>query len=130
MPRTISLIQNNLTTPIKLLVLAMALSLNNSVLGIQTKNDGKPPTVAIVLFDDVQIIDYSGPWEVFGQAGFKVFTVADKTKSLTTRFDQKVTPDYDFDHSPDADIILLPGGRGTQRAADNPRAIKWIQEKS
>jgi putative intracellular protease/amidase len=96
---------------------------------IDEKED-RQVTVAIVLFDGVQIIDYSGPWEVFGQAGFKVFTVADKTEPLTTRFDQKVTPDYSFDNSPDADIILLPGGRGTSKAADNPRAIKWIQEKA
>lgn len=130
MSQRISLIQNHLIAPTKLLVLVIVLLLNNSVLGVQIKNDDKPLTVAIVLFDDVQIIDYSGPWEVFGQAGFTVFTVADKTESLTTRFGQKVTPDYDFEHSPNADIILLPGGRGTQRAADNPRAIKWIQEKA
>src|SRR5690349_22955105 len=54
-------------------------------------------SVAIVLFDGVQIIDYSGPWEVFGQAGFKVFTVADKTEPVITRFDQKVTADYTFE---------------------------------
>src|SRR5205807_4312943 len=95
---------------------------------VQTKS--KQVTVAIVLFDGVQIIDYSGPWEVFGQAGFKVFTVADKSEPLTTRFDQKVIADYTFDNSPDADIVLLPGGRGTLKAADNPRAIKWIQDKA
>src|SRR5690349_16854947 len=94
------------------------------------EKEAKQVTVAIVLFDGVQIIDYSGPWEVFGQAGFKVFTVADKTEPLTTRFDEKVTADYSFDNGPDADIILLPGGRGTSKAADNPRAIKWIQDKA
>src|SRR5690242_2185485 len=94
------------------------------------QKEEKQVTVAIVLFEGVQIIDYSGPWEVLGQAGFKVFTVADKTEPLTTRFDQKVTPYYSFDNGPDADIILLPGGRGTSKAADNPRAINWIQEKA
>ena len=94
----------------------------------QTKS--KQVTVAIVLFDGVQIIDYSGPWEVFGHAGCKVFTVADKSEPLTTRFDQKVISDYTFDNGPDADILLLPGGRGTLKAADNPRAIKWIQDKA
>lgn len=87
-------------------------------------------TVAIVLFDGVQIIDYAGPWEVFGQAGFKVFTVADKTDPLTTRFDQKVIADYSFDNGPDADVILIPGGGGRSKAAENPRAIKWIQDKA
>jgi transcriptional regulator GlxA family with amidase domain len=89
----------------------------------------KPVTVAIVVWDGVQIIDYSGPWEVFGQAGFKVFTVAAKTDPITTSFGQKVTPDYTFDNSPQTDILLLPGG-GTQKTADDPRAIKWIQDEA
>jgi putative intracellular protease/amidase len=91
--------------------------------------ESKQVTVAIVLFDGVQIIDYSGPWEVFGQAGFKVYTVADKAETLTTRFDQRVIADYTFDNSPDADILLIPGGRGTLKAADKPRAIMCIHYK-
>src|SRR5947209_11819116 len=86
----------------------------------QTKS--KQVTVAIVLFDGVQIIDYSGSWEVFVQAGSKVSTVADKSEPLMTRFEQKVIADYTFDNSPDAYFLLLPGGRGTLKAADNPRA--------
>ncbi len=90
----------------------------------------KPPTVAILLFDGVQIIDYSGPWEVFGQAGFKVHTVAEKPEPVTTAFGQKVIADYTFDNSPKVDILLLPGGGGTRKAADNPRLIKWIQDNA
>src|SRR5690349_3135110 len=32
------------------------------------------PTVAILLFDRAEIIDFAGPWEVFGGAGYKTFT--------------------------------------------------------
>jgi putative intracellular protease/amidase len=99
----------------------------NNAGAAQTQTQQRPPTVAILLFDGVQIIDYSGPWEVFGQAGFEVHTVAEKTEPVTTRFGQKVIADYTFDNSPKADILLLPGGRGTLKAADNPRVIKWIQ---
>src|SRR5436305_12323027 len=91
------------------------------------ETEKKQPTVAILLFDGVQIIDYSGPWEVFGQAGFEVHTVTEKSEPVTTRFGKKVLADYTFDNSPKADILLLPGGRGTLKAADNPRVIKWIQ---
>src|ERR1700760_4073517 len=65
----------------------------------QTETAKKQPTVAILLFDKVQIIDYSGPWEVFGQAGFKVFTVAEKSEPVTTIYGQKVLADYTFDNS-------------------------------
>src|SRR5262249_12286311 len=34
--------------------------------------------VAILVFDGVEIIDYTGPWEVFGGAGYQVYTVAEK----------------------------------------------------
>jgi len=94
------------------------------------QKDSKPVTVAIVLWDGAQIIDYSGPWEVFGQAGFKVFTVTDKPDPITTTYGQKVTADYTFDNSPQADVVLIPGGGGTRKIAENPRIIKWIQNQS
>ena len=40
--------------------------------------------VAILIFDGVQIIDYTGPYEVFGQAGLQVFTVAVTAAPITT----------------------------------------------
>ena len=102
----------------------------NNAGAAQTQTEKKPPTVAILLFDGVQIIDYSGPWEVFGQAGFKVHTVAEKPEPVTTAFGQRVIADYTFDNSPKVDILLLPGGGGTRKAVDNPRLIKWIQDKA
>src|SRR5205807_1405734 len=71
-------------------------------------------------------IDYSGPWEVFGEAGFRVFTVAEKREPVTATFGQKLIPDYTFVDSPAADILLVPGG-GINRASENPQLIKWVQ---
>ena len=56
--------------------------------------------VAILIFEGVQIIDYTGPYEVFGQAGFNVYTVAEKPGTLTTSMGMKVTPNYTFDNAP------------------------------
>src|SRR6476661_10135155 len=39
---------------------------------------------AILLFNGVQIIDYTGPYEVFGAAGFSVYTVAETREPVTT----------------------------------------------
>ena len=44
-------------------------------------NKEQRPSVAILLFDNAEVIDYAGPWEVFGEAGFKVFTVAEKRRA-------------------------------------------------
>jgi hypothetical protein len=74
--------------------------------------DGKeaPPTVAILLFNGAELIDFAGPWEVFGTAGYLVQTVAEKPDPMTMVFGQKVLADYTFDMSPTPDILLVPGG--------------------
>ncbi len=87
---------------------------------------GEEVTVAILLFNGVEIIDYAGPWEVFGTAGFQVHTVAEKSEPVTMVFGQKVIADYTFENSPKADILLVPGG-GVSEAMDNPLLIQWIQ---
>lgn len=82
--------------------------------------------VAILIFDGVQIIDYTGPYEVFGQAGFNVFTVATNTAPITTAMNMQVTPSYQLDNSPRPDVIVIPGG-GVTRTQNDPVVIKWIQ---
>ena len=88
-----------------------------------------PPVVAILLFNGAEIIDFAGPWEVFGTAGFLVHTVAEELEPLTMVFGQKVLPNYSFENSPKADILLVPGG-GLSEPMKNQRLIQWIQAKS
>jgi putative intracellular protease/amidase len=85
--------------------------------------------VAIFIFDGVQIIDYAAPYEVFGQAGFEVFTVAEKAEAITTAMGMSVNPKYTFDNHPAANILMLPGG-GVPQHQDNPKVIKWIQDNA
>src|SRR5207253_4209054 len=92
-------------------------------------NKEQRPSVAILLFDNAQVIDYAGPWEVFGEAGFKVFTVAEKMAPITATFGQKVTSDYTFANSPTADVLLVPGG-GVHDATKNAQLIQWIQKNA
>src|SRR5207248_3441747 len=61
-----------------------------------------------------------------GEAGFKVFTVAEKGATINAVFGQKIVPDYTFANSPTADILLIPGG-GVRNAVANPKLIKWVQ---
>jgi putative intracellular protease/amidase len=92
------------------------------------KND-KRKRVAILLFDGVQIIDFSAPYEVFGQADFKVVTVAGKKLPVTTSMNLTVTPDYDFQSAPAPDILVVPGG-AIDSALNDATTIEWIQRNS
>lgn len=89
----------------------------------------KTPTVAVLLFDRVEIIDFAGPWEVFGGAGYKVFTVAEKSNPVNSVYAQRILADYTFENSPRADVLLVPGG-GVGGAVNNPNLIKWVQDSA
>jgi copper(I)-binding protein/transcriptional regulator GlxA family with amidase domain len=98
----------------------------------QAPSQGPPQNrkkAAILIFDGVQIIDYTGPYEVFGQAGMEVFTVAAKPETITTAMNMKVTPHYTLENAPASDVLLIPGG-GVTRTQEDPNVIKWIQERS
>jgi putative intracellular protease/amidase len=97
-----------------------------TLIELSEREKTKPVSVAILLFDGAEVIDYSGPWEVFGEAGFEVHTVAETNKPVTGVFGQKLVPDYTFENNPKADILLVPGG-SVGKAMDNPRLIKWLQ---
>lgn len=97
--------------------------------GLQSDEKKKTPTVAILLFDRVEIIDFAGPWEVFGGAGYNVFTVAEKLDPVNTVYGQKIVADYTFENSPSADVLLVPGG-GVGAAVANSKLIKWVQDNA
>ncbi|HEV8693480.1 MAG TPA: DJ-1/PfpI family protein [Lysobacter sp.] len=85
--------------------------------------------VGIVLFDGVQIIDFAGPYEVFGQAGFGVATVSPNGKPVTTSMGLTVTPDFAFANAPAFDVLLVPGGDVDQASAD-PAVLDFIRQRS
>lgn len=89
--------------------------------------------VAILIFDDVEVLDFCGPFEVFGVTGrnnnpkpFHVYTVAEKSP-ITARNGLSVNPTYSLDNCLPPDILLVPGGYGTRREMHNAKVINWIQ---
>ncbi|HEY0544808.1 MAG TPA: DJ-1/PfpI family protein [Pyrinomonadaceae bacterium] len=91
--------------------------------------------LAILIFDHVQIIDYTGPFETFGHVyngdtpAFNIYTVSEKTNPITTAMGMSVNPKYSFENAPTPDIIIVPGG-GVDGQLENPNTLKWLQEKS
>jgi len=83
--------------------------------------------VAILIFDGVEIIDYTGPWEVFGAAGFDVYTVAGSKEPVTTAMGMTVLPKYTFADAPQPDVLVVPGG-GVKAARDDTATLKWVTD--
>ncbi len=100
------------------------------VCGMPLMRKDEMQNVAILLFEGVQIIDYTGPYEVFGQVrGLKVYTVSETGETLTTAMGMSVHPTHSFANAPAPDILVVPGGNA-QAAYDNPRVVAWVREKA
>ncbi|MCP4173552.1 MAG: DJ-1/PfpI family protein [Fuerstiella sp.] len=89
--------------------------------------------VAILLFDDVEVLDFCGPFEVFSVAGNLaappapgVFTVAENS-SVRARNGLTVIPDHTLDSCPGAEVLIVPGGIGSRREIDNKPLIDWVR---
>ncbi|MDJ0837940.1 MAG: DJ-1/PfpI family protein [Acidobacteriota bacterium] len=92
--------------------------------------------VGIVTFDDVELLDFTGPYEVFSCAArvkkdaYKVFTIGQK--HLIRSFNGLTfTPDFNvLEEAPHIDLLLIPGGRGTRTEEGNKILIDWIRERA
>lgn len=111
-------------------VLALILTVNGATAA------AKPRNLAIFVFEGVQIIDYTAPWEVFGHAhlndhepAFQIYTVAPKAGPITTAMGMSVNPKYTFANAPKADVLVLPGGN-VDAHMDDPLVKKWVQESA
>ena len=94
-------------------------------------------TLAILIFDDVEVLDFCGPFEVFSVASrftdppaFNVLTVAEKAGPVMTRGGLSVNPHHRLADCPQADLLLVPGGQGTRKEMHNSALIDWIRQAS
>ncbi|MBK8425216.1 MAG: DJ-1/PfpI family protein [Lewinellaceae bacterium] len=90
----------------------------------------KPLSVGIFVYPGVEILDFTGPSEVFGSTeGFKAFIVAYKKEPIVSQGFITVTPQYSIDDCPPTDILVFPGG-GTGSVMGEQKMIDWIRERS
>ena len=97
----------------------------------------QPRNVAILIFDDVEILDFCGPYEVFGvtkgsdgSQPFQVYTVAEERRLIIARNRLSVNPQYSINDCPPAEILLIPGGNGTRQQMHNQVLLDWIKTRS
>lgn len=101
--------------------------------------DQKRRSVAILIFQGVELLDFAGPFEVFSSARlspetnerlFDVFTVAESMEPVTCNNPLTVLPKYTLNDCPQADILVIPGGQGTRAAVNRPGLIEWIADRA
>lgn len=104
--------------------------------------------VGILLFDDVDALDFTGPYEVFNLTTYKdsdvnklflnqlekkdkpfiVNTISENGESIKVHNGLIVQPDFSFQNAPNFDVIVVPGGpyRAIKSISTNKKVISWI----
>lgn len=99
--------------------------------------------VGIHIFDQVEVLDFCGPLEVFSSASlpgtestypesqlYRVHLIARTRDPIRTVGGMTVTPHYSIDDHPEIEILVVPGGYGTRRIEEgDERVIAWIAEQ-
>jgi transcriptional regulator GlxA family with amidase domain len=98
--------------------------------------------VGIVLFNDIEVLDFCGPFEVFSAvrlneeerraepSPFETSLISETLSPVTTTGGMKVIPKYSFDNCPSIDILVVPGGWGTRKELSNPVMLEWLRKRA
>lgn len=98
--------------------------------------------VGLFIFDDIEVLDLGGPFEVFSvatrvkarlepgsQKPFNVFTIGATTAPIHARGHFIVTPAFSFADHPPIDLLLIPGGI-VSAELKKENVIHWIATTS
>lgn len=103
--------------------------------------------IGILIFDEVEVLDFAGPYEVFTMARlqpgvesrvagkpapFNVFTIAKTTEAIKATGGLSINPDYSFANAPKIDLLLIPGGPGARQMVKDGGSLTlpWIEQLS
>jgi transcriptional regulator GlxA family with amidase domain len=102
----------------------------------------KKKNVGIFIFDNVETLDFSGPYEVFSSvrldqksradiyntpAPLHTFTVSEKKNEIVASGGLKIISNYNFESCPTLDILIIPGGIGTRKLLKKKTVLNWVK---
>mgnify|MGYP000943604222 FL=1 len=98
--------------------------------------------LGIVLFDDIEVLDFCGPFEVFSvtreneerrreeTSPFEIWLLAQFERPVTTTGGMKVIPDTTFAACPRLDILIVPGGWGTRSEMHDDAMLSFVRAQA
>jgi transcriptional regulator GlxA family with amidase domain len=98
----------------------------------QSKPQTPPRRAAVLIYDEVEVLDFAGPFEVFGVAmgAFEVTTVALSPEMVTARNGLRVQPSATAADLGPVDVLVVPGGWGSRRQMANEEMLQFLRSAS
>lgn len=91
-------------------------------------------TVGILVFDGVDELDFVGPLDVFAYAAMlsqnkgRIVTIGTRTGPLQGGNGLRFLTDHNIVDAPPLDVLIIPGGSGTDQLVDEQPVLDWIRE--
>ena len=97
-------------------------------------------TVGILIYPDVEVLDFCGPFEVFATTRLNEETrresasplqqllVSESEDVVCASGGMRVLADVDFATCPRLDILLVPGGRGIRDLMHQSNCVEWLKK--
>jgi len=92
--------------------------------------------IGIYIYDNAEVLDFSGPFEVFTTAQriskkslFTTYLINEVNQIVKARANYKVIPDHHINNHPDLDLLIVVGGDHSQEV-NKPEVIEWISHQS
>ncbi|WP_316861508.1 DJ-1/PfpI family protein [uncultured Cohaesibacter sp.] len=96
--------------------------------------------IGILLYENVEVLDFSGPFEVFTTAVrvaeklgesfvYQPVLIASSSEPVVARAGYRVLPDHDFATHPALDCLLVPGGVHEPQLENGP-LLDWIRKQA
>lgn len=91
--------------------------------------------VGIYIYDNAEVLDFSGPYEVFSVANrfleekHNLFFISEKDEVVKARGEYKVLSDYTIKSHPKLDVLIVVGGVHTAEL-EKQNVIDWIFQQT
>jgi transcriptional regulator GlxA family with amidase domain len=90
----------------------------------------------ILVFDDVEELDFVGPWEMlrmwslYADGPANCLLVAEQAAPVRCAKGLSVNPQISFQACPPLDVLLVPGGQGTRAQVENPVLLDFVRRQA
>jgi len=84
--------------------------------------------VGVVLYPGFEVLDVYGPVEMWANVpGFELVFIAEKAGPVRSAQGVETVATQSFESAPKLDILMVPGGFGTQAELRNPKMLAFLQ---
>ena len=87
--------------------------------------------IGMLIFPDMTQLDFTGPYEVFGQVpGAEIKVISTSMEPVAARGGLRFLPDTTIDNAPQLDVLFVAGGPGVSAAMEDAKVLEFLRRQA